>query len=67
MLKVFSFFKIKVQFDSDEFTDVFIQCNCSNKPVTQERSEAVMTDILPVFIKSVVFHNVGLSWMIETK
>ena len=24
-------------------------------------------DILPVFIKSVVFHHVGLSWMIETK
>ena len=26
-----------------------------------------MIDILPVFIKDVVFNHVGLSWMIETK
>ena len=26
-----------------------------------------MKEILPVFIKTVVFHHVGFSWMIETK
>ena len=29
-------------------------------------SETVMIDILPVLIKAIASHNVGLSWMIKT-
>ena len=67
MLKVFSLFKVQFKFDTDEVTDICIQCNCFKKTVTCKFSEIVMIDILPVFIKAVVFYHVGLSWMIETE
>ena len=67
MIKLFSFFKARFQFDNDELIDAWIQCNNCNKIVTCKISEPVTIDILPVFIKYVVFHNVDLLWMIETK
>ena len=67
MLKVFSLFKVQFKFDTDEVTDICIQCNHCNKNVTCQFSETVTINILLVFIKSVVFHHVGLSWMVENK
>ena len=61
------FFIFQFQFDNDEMTGVCIKCNCCKKTVTCQFSETVTIDILPVFIKVVGFHNLGLSWMIETK
>ena len=37
-----------------------------NKTVTCQSSETVKIDILPVFIKDVVFYHVCLSYMIKT-
>ena len=65
MLKVFPFFKVK--FDKYELTEVSIQCNRCNKTVTGELYETANINILPIFIKGVMFHHVGLSWMIPTK
>ena len=67
MLKVLSFFKFQFMFAKDKVIDIFIQCNCCNKTVTCKFSETVTIDILPVFIKAVLFNNYGLSWMILTK
>ena len=47
--------------------DISIQCNRWNKKVNCKCSETVTIDILPIFIKAVVFHHVGLSWMILPK
>ena len=66
MLKVFSLLNFQFKFDKDEVTDVCIQCNRCNKTVTGQFPETVTIYSLPVFIKSFVFHNVGLSCMIET-
>ena len=67
MLKVFYLLKVRFQFDNDEVIDVCIQCNRWNKVVTLQFSETVTIDIFTVFIKAVVFHHVGLLWMIEAK
>ena len=67
MLKLFSFFKARFQFDNDELIDAWIQCNNCNKIVTCKISEPVTIDILPVFVKVFALRCVGLSWMIETK
>ena len=65
--KVFSLFKFRFKFDHKEVTDVSIQFNPYNKTVTYQFFETVTICILTVYIKAVVFHHVGLSWMIETK
>ena len=67
MFKVFYFFQVQFKFYNDEVTEIFIEFNSCNKTVTWECSETVAIEILPDFIKTVVFHHVGLLWMIETK
>ena len=66
-MKVFSLLIFQYQFDNDEVTGVWIMCTHCNKLVHFSLSETVTIDILPVFIKAIVFHHVGLSWMIETR
>ena len=61
MLKVFSLFNLQAQFDGDEMSEVWIQCTCCNK-----KSLSGETNIT-CFIKTVVLHHVGLSWMIVMK
>ena len=67
IINVFYLFIVQFQFEKYEVTHVFIQRNRSNKTVTCQFYETVKIDILTVLIKAVVFHHVGLSWMIETK
>ena len=67
-----SLFKLQVKFDDDELSKVWIQCNSFNKYVICHISGIKQGSfknkmILPVFIKAVVFHHVGISWMIATK
>ena len=70
MIKVFYLFKLQVKFDGDEILEVWIQCTCCNKCFHCHISyikhgNFIKKQILPVFIKYVVFNHVGLSWMIE--
>ena len=70
MLKVFYLFKIKFQFYDDELSEVWIYCTCCNKNSTViflTPNSNLQRKILLVFIKSAVFHHVGISWMIVTK
>ena len=72
MLKVFSLFKLQVQFDGDEMSEVWIQCTCCNKFVHSHISDIKQDNftkkqILTVLIKAVMFHHVGIYWMIEMK
>ena len=67
MLRVVYLFQVQFKFDNDEITDVFIQCNHCKKIVTCQFYETLTIDILPVFIKTVVFCHVCLLFMIETK
>ena len=67
IIKVFSFFIVQFEFSKYEATKVLIQCNNFSKSENFELYETVTIDILIVFIKDIVFHNVGLSWMILTK
>ena len=60
-LKIFSFFKVQFQFDNYEVTEVCIQCNHCNKTSSFQLSETLKIDILPEFIKAVVYCRVGLS------
>ena len=60
-------FVVKYQFENDEVTGVWIKFTHCNKKVTFQFSETFTIYILPVFINAVVFHHLGLSWIIETK
>ena len=69
MLKLFYLFKLQVQFYGDKLSEVLIQCNFCNKYFCCHISDIIQGNftkkqILPIFIKSVVFFHVGLSWMI---
>ena len=61
------FIKVLFKFDNDEVTDVCIKFNRCNKTATCKCYETVTIDFLPVFIKAILFHHVGLLWMIKTK
>ena len=72
MLKLFSLFKIKSQFDGDELSTFLIQCTCCNKFDNCHISDVkqdffTKKGILPVFIKDFVFRHIGISWMIVKK
>ena len=47
---------------------MWIKCtHCNNKKIPCQLSKTLTIDILPVFIKAILFHRVGLSWVIQTK
>ena len=60
-------FQDVLSYTDDEVTDLWIKCANLNKKINCKFSETVTIDILPSFIKSIVFHLVGLSCLIETK
>ena len=67
MLKVFSFLVVQYQFENYEVTGVWIKSTHCNTKITCRFSKIVTIYILAVFITSVVFHHVGLSFLIESK
>ena len=67
MLKIFSLLKVRFQFDNDDSTVVWIQCNSCNKTITCQFFETILIEFLQVFIKAVVFHHLSLSCSLETK
>ena len=52
------------KYQNDEVTGVCIEWINWNKKIACRFSEKIMIVIFPVLIKAVVFHNVGLSWLI---
>ena len=48
MIKVFYLFKVQWQFEKDDITGVWIQCNNWNKTVTCQWSETVTIGKIPV-------------------
>ena len=71
MLKVYFLFKLQVQFDGDELSEVWIQCTCCNCFVHFHISDVkqgnfIMKKILRVFIKAAVFHHVDIIHEIST-
>ena len=62
IIKAFYFFEIQA-----EVTQFCIQCNCFKKKYNCQFSKTMTIDILPDFIKAVVFHHVTFSLMVETK
>ena len=70
-INVFSLFKLQVKFDGDELSQSWIHFSCCKKVVhcqiyEVKQSNFTRKKILPVFIKAIVLHHVGLSWMIAT-
>ena len=64
ILNIFSLFMVQFEYKFFDTTGVWIQCNNSNK---FQISKTLEKYILPVFIKAVMFHHVGIYWMIETR
>ena len=58
---------VKFEYKYDDLTSVWIHCTNCNIYVHFQTSKIVWKEIIPVFIKVVVFHHVYLSWMIQTK
>ena len=65
MVRVFSLFKLKVQFDGDELSEVWIQYTCCKTFFHRQISDVKQGNfakktIFPVFIKAVLFHHAGI-------
>ena len=68
MLKVYSLFKIQIQFDDDKLSELRIMCTCCNNfshccISKVKQSFFTKKEILPVFSKAGMFHHVGISRM----
>ena len=64
------YYILMVQFESENNTElisVWNKCDSCKKHAHFNIIEAAGKDIIPVFIKAVVLHNVVVLWLIQTK
>ena len=67
IINVLSLFIVQSEYKDDDVTSVRIQCTNCNKYFHCQIPKIVAKDVIPVFIKVVVFHHVGISRIIQTK
>ena len=68
LLKSFSMFNISIQYDKNTVPySLGIKCIQCNKVVGYELYNQTVKDIIAVFVTNVVFWNVGIYWIIESK
>ena len=68
MLKLFYMFMIKIYYKDNNITrGISTKCINIKKLGSYELKNGNISETIPVFVKSVVFQNIGISWIIESK